>query len=49
MIEKYRELNKAGKEYIEEQLDFALGSGKYKGKASPAGEASCSAYSYQIL
>ena len=30
MIEKYRELNKAGKEYIEAQLDFALGRGKYK-------------------
>ena len=39
MIEKYRELNKAGKEYIEEQLDFALGRWKYKRKASPAGEA----------
>lgn len=30
LIEKYRELNEAGKEYIEEQLDFALGRGKYK-------------------
>lgn len=30
LIEKYRGLNKAGKEYIEEQLDFALGRGKYK-------------------
>ena len=39
LIEKYRELNKAGKEYIEEQLDFALGRWKYKRKASPAGEA----------
>ena len=39
MIEKYRELNKAGKEYIDEQLDFALSRGKYKGKASPRGEA----------
>ena len=39
MIEKYRELNEAGKEYIEAQLDFALGWGKYKRKASPAGEA----------
>ena len=38
IIKKYRELNEAGKEYIEEQLDFALGKGKYKGKASPAGE-----------
>ena len=39
IIEKYRGLNEAGKEYIEAQLDFALGKGKYKGKASPAGEA----------
>ena len=39
LIEKYRKLNEAGKEYIEEQLDFALGRGKYKRKASPAGEA----------
>ena len=39
LIEKYRELNEAGKEYIEEQLDFALGRGKYKRKASPVGEA----------
>ena len=39
MIEKYRELNEAGKEYIEVQLDFALGWEKYKRKASPAGEA----------
>ena len=30
IIEKYRELNEAGKEYIEVQLDFALGRGKYK-------------------
>ena len=30
MIEKYRKLNKAGKEYIDEQLDFALSRGKYK-------------------
>ena len=30
LIEKYRKLNEAGKEYIEEQLDFALGRGKYK-------------------
>ena len=30
IINKYRELNEAGKEYIEEQLDFALGRGKYK-------------------
>ena len=30
LIEKYRELNEAGKEYIEEQLDFALGREKYK-------------------
>ena len=29
-IEKYRGLNEAGKEYIEAQLDFALGRGKYK-------------------
>ena len=29
LIEKYRELNEAGKEYIEEQLDFALGRWKY--------------------
>ena len=39
IIEKYRELNEAGKEYIDEQLDFALGREKYKGKASPRGEA----------
>lgn len=39
IFKKYRELNEAGKEYIEEQLDFALGRGKYKGKASPVGEA----------
>lgn len=39
LIEKYRVLNEAGKEYIDEQLDFALGRGKYKRKASPAGEA----------
>lgn len=39
IIEKYRKLNEAGKEYIDEQLDFALGWGKYKRKASPAGEA----------
>ena len=39
MIEKFRALNEAGKEYIEAQLDFALGWGKYKRKASPAGEA----------
>lgn len=30
IIEKYRELNEAGKEYIDEQLDFALGWEKYK-------------------
>ena len=30
LIEKYRKLNEAGKEYIEAQLDFALGRGKYK-------------------
>ena len=30
LIEKYRKLNEAGKEYIDEQLDFALGRGKYK-------------------
>ena len=39
IIKKYRELNEAGKEYIEAQLDFALGRGKYKRKASPAREA----------
>ena len=39
LIEKYRKLNEAGKEYIEAQLDFALGRGNYKRKASPAGEA----------
>ena len=39
LIEKYRELNEAWKEYIDEQLDFALDRRKYKGKASPAGEA----------
>ena len=44
MIKKYRELNKAGKEYIEAQLDFALGKGKYKRKASPAGEANGAMY-----
>ena len=30
LIEKYRKLNEAGKEYIDEQLDFALSRGKYK-------------------
>ena len=30
IIKKYRELNEAGKEYIDEQLDFALDRGKYK-------------------
>ena len=44
MIKKYRELNEAGKEYIEEQLDFALGWRKYKRKASPAGEANGAMY-----
>ena len=39
LIEKYRKLNEAGKEYIDEQLDFALGRGKYKRKASNAGRA----------
>ena len=29
IIEKYRELNEAGKDYIDEQLDFALGREKY--------------------
>ncbi len=29
LIEKYRKLNEAGKEYIEVQLDFALGWEKY--------------------
>ena len=30
IIEKYRGLNEAGKDYIQEQLDFALSRGKYK-------------------
>ena len=30
IIEKYRELNEAGKEYIQEQMDFALDRRKYK-------------------
>ena len=30
LIEKYRKLNEAGKEYIDEQLDFALDRRKYK-------------------
>ena len=30
LIEKYRKLNEAGKEYIDEQLDFALGRKKNK-------------------
>ena len=44
MIEKFRALNEAGKEYIEAQLDFALGWGKYKRKASPTGEANGAMY-----
>ena len=34
LIEKYRKLNEAGKEYIDEQLDFALGRRKYKKRAA---------------
>ena len=30
IIAKYRELNEAGKEYIQEQMDFALDRRKYK-------------------
>lgn len=36
IIKKYRDLNEVGKEYINEQFDFALSQDKYKAKEEEA-------------
>lgn len=42
VIKKYRDLNEAGKEYINEQFDFALTQEKYKANSSTAEPATSS-------